>query len=227
MQSSNKGFSLIELSIVLIIIGLLVAGITGGASLIKSAELRAVISEVRNYQVNVNTFFVEKGYLPGTSTGSSDRMNLLYSGTAWNELYNAAINTFESTNTTTAFTASSDVNSPAGQIKGSVYLFGYVATYLNAINSNSLLLVGNGTSITSSSGTGILAAIASNTNLPILPPTIAKKIDEKMDDGKPANGKVTALGGSGVAACQSSATVPAYNITLNDDLCGLSFKLNI
>ncbi|MDR0571490.1 MAG: prepilin-type N-terminal cleavage/methylation domain-containing protein, partial [Rickettsiales bacterium] len=46
-----KAFSLIELSIVLIIMGLLVAGITGGAALIKSAQLRVLITEFQNYRV--------------------------------------------------------------------------------------------------------------------------------------------------------------------------------
>ncbi len=43
-------FSLIELSIVLIIIGLLVAGITGGASLIESARMRNFINEVNSWR---------------------------------------------------------------------------------------------------------------------------------------------------------------------------------
>ena len=78
MKLNNKGFSLIELSIVLIIIGLLVAGITGGASLIKSAELRAVMSEVRNYQTAVNAYYTATGKLPGglDDTGlNSDKIN--------------------------------------------------------------------------------------------------------------------------------------------------------
>lgn len=64
-SSKKSAFSLIELSIVLIIIGLLIAGITGGASLIKSAELRAAASEARGYQVAVNGFFSLYNQMPG------------------------------------------------------------------------------------------------------------------------------------------------------------------
>lgn len=59
------GFSLIELSIVLIIIGLLVAGITGGQSLIDSARARAVMNEVENYRRAIDIYFAANGKLPG------------------------------------------------------------------------------------------------------------------------------------------------------------------
>jgi len=64
-SSKKSAFSLIELSIVLIIIGLLIAGITGGASLIKSSELRSVISEAKSYQVAVNSFYAQYDSYPG------------------------------------------------------------------------------------------------------------------------------------------------------------------
>jgi len=66
--SKKSAFSLIELSIVLIIIGLLIAGITGGASLIKSATLRAVMTEARNYNTAVNSFYVAYNAYPGDYT---------------------------------------------------------------------------------------------------------------------------------------------------------------
>ena len=64
-NKENFGFSLIELSIVLIIIGLLVAGVTGGASLIQSAKTRAFINEINNYRQAVNTFYAANGRFPG------------------------------------------------------------------------------------------------------------------------------------------------------------------
>ena len=58
-------FSLIELSIVLIIIGLLVSGIVGGASLIESAKISSLITDIRKYDQALTTFYSLKGYLPG------------------------------------------------------------------------------------------------------------------------------------------------------------------
>ena len=58
-------FSLIELSIVLIIIGLLVAGITGGVSLIENAKITNFISTTREWQNDVYTFYSLKNRLPG------------------------------------------------------------------------------------------------------------------------------------------------------------------
>lgn len=63
--TKKKAFSLIELAIVLIIIGLLIAGVTGGSALIKNAQLRSVMTEARGYQTAVNGFFERFQALPG------------------------------------------------------------------------------------------------------------------------------------------------------------------
>ena len=43
----------------------MVAGITGGQSLIKSAKMRTITTEIRNYEQALNSFYLLKGYLPG------------------------------------------------------------------------------------------------------------------------------------------------------------------
>ena len=59
------GFSLIELAIVLVILGLLVGGIMSGQSLIRAAELRSVSTQLGNYQAAVTTFRDKYFALPG------------------------------------------------------------------------------------------------------------------------------------------------------------------
>lgn len=63
--NSRSGFSLVELSIVLVILGLLVGGILGGQSLIKAAELRSTVTEIQQWQTAVNTFKGKYFSLPG------------------------------------------------------------------------------------------------------------------------------------------------------------------
>jgi hypothetical protein len=65
INNEYSAFSLIELSIVLIIMGLLVAGITGGVSLIDNARITSLKGEVDDQIRDVYTFYARVGRLPG------------------------------------------------------------------------------------------------------------------------------------------------------------------
>lgn len=70
-QINRQGFTLIELSILLVIIGLIVGGVLMGRDLIKAAELRSVITEKQNYQTAMQAFRVKYGGLPGDITDAT------------------------------------------------------------------------------------------------------------------------------------------------------------
>lgn len=60
-----SGFSLVELSLVLVILGLLTGGILAGRSLIRASELRAVATEYQRYVTAAQSFRGKYFYLPG------------------------------------------------------------------------------------------------------------------------------------------------------------------
>lgn len=62
---AQRGFTLIELSIVLVIIGLIVGGVLVGQDLIRAAAVRGQISQIEKYKTAANTFLGKYGYLPG------------------------------------------------------------------------------------------------------------------------------------------------------------------
>lgn len=54
----SAGFTLVELSIVLVIIGLVVDGVLVGQDLFCAAAVRATISQIEKYNTAANTLFV-------------------------------------------------------------------------------------------------------------------------------------------------------------------------
>lgn len=67
----KRAFSLVELSIVLVILGLLVGGILSGQALIRAAELRAVSTEYQKYVTAGNSFRDKYFQIPGDMTNAT------------------------------------------------------------------------------------------------------------------------------------------------------------
>jgi prepilin-type N-terminal cleavage/methylation domain-containing protein len=61
----QQGFTLLELSIVLVIIGLIVGGVMVGQELIKQGQIRTLITDIDKYRVMVLTFRTKYNALPG------------------------------------------------------------------------------------------------------------------------------------------------------------------
>ena len=61
----SHGFSLLELSIVLVIIGLLAGGVIVGQELVKQSELRTYITQTNSFKTSINTFKSKYNALPG------------------------------------------------------------------------------------------------------------------------------------------------------------------
>lgn len=64
-NKKEQGFSLVELSIVLVILGLLVGGILGGQSLIRAAEIRKISEDFKTYIIALNGYNMRFRALPG------------------------------------------------------------------------------------------------------------------------------------------------------------------
>ena len=70
-RPAQSGFSLVELSIVLVILGLLTGGILSGQSLIRAAELRSLNADASRYTTAVYTFRDKYFALPGDMTNAT------------------------------------------------------------------------------------------------------------------------------------------------------------
>jgi len=244
-KNKRSAFSLIELSIVLIIIGLLIAGVTGGASLIKSSELRSAMGEARGYSVAVNAFYTQFDAYPcdfgtpisaGDTPGNEDS-RIFYQvagGTAeGHEAFRDLFTIGAITDNTLTYGAASAVsmapgtNLPESKIKSAGWAFD------NNGVTNVVVLTGT-TSATVPDGTNALNASGTTSIFTaVLTPTDALSIDRKSDDGASISGDVRAVGANAAAAslattdCHANDGNGAYNVAEEATLCGLSFNVDI
>ena len=238
----TKAFSLIELAIVLIIIGLLVAGVTGGASLIKNAELRGVMGEARGYQTAVYSFNAKFDALPGdygTQIGSSGNgdgdgtiefvnnntgaTNRMEGNIAWRQLSNGlfidAFTVLPAADAASAVSYTQNLTPGTGatsgaNIPGSKFKsLGWIFDYVGSQN------VVIATAAITADMTLVDATAQAAVPTAILVPADALSIDTKTDDGVGNTGKVRGT----ITGCQSSGT---YTTGTTTAACALSFQVD-
>jgi prepilin-type N-terminal cleavage/methylation domain-containing protein len=251
----KSAFSLIELSIVLIIIGLLIAGITGGASLVSSSTLRAVMGEARGYAVGVNSFYGQFNALPGDYNGTLGTSNVLSAtsntGNASGYIeYNPsggaspegtlALQHLIGTkiiDPTSLFPNSSTVGSMTYSTTASAALV--PGTHLpiskskgsgwafDTVTVNSIPT--NVVALTSTTASGAagngLVSGGTIVGTGALVPSDALSIDTKLDDGKPGFGRVTAYNGNGAAGNCITSTT-VYTVAQTTKNCVLAYQID-
>lgn len=76
---NSKGFTLVELAVVLVIIGIILGAVIKGNDLIENAKVKGVIQAPTKWEVPIMTFYDKKGYFPGdpTTAGGSDKDGLI------------------------------------------------------------------------------------------------------------------------------------------------------
>lgn len=230
---SKHGFTLVELSVVLVIIALIVAGITGGTSLLRSSKIRAVVGEVQTYQ-GAFTLFVEKyRNYPGdfaravgagnpferstaiTQDGDGDGQIEFQSSDpnegimAWQHLGIEGLVEFNvDKDNENDNAAAVGTNIPGSAFEDNT---GYSFNHDTAFGGNHMLL-----GKTDGSGINDTDAIT---------PRDAFLIDEKIDDAQACSGRVFGTDDTGclTAACSSSGD---YDKTLTTAQCSMYFEMD-
>jgi len=71
IKQKQHGFTLVELSVVIVLIGLIVAGVIGAQNLVELAKSRKLMGQIQSFKVAFNTFYLEFEQYPGDMSNAS------------------------------------------------------------------------------------------------------------------------------------------------------------
>ncbi|PIR31549.1 MAG: hypothetical protein COV36_08195 [Alphaproteobacteria bacterium CG11_big_fil_rev_8_21_14_0_20_44_7] len=218
----RKGFTFIEISFVVVIIGILIGGMVFGSELVKTSRLQGIIVESQDYIRKVREFNDKYGYYPGDMPNASSFWDVdaatlgEHNGNGdgvvddlitapepdayerfmfWQHLNKAGY--IDDTMSGAGSSVSVGVNVPESNYPKGIY------------------------DIAPSTGDYMILQ-SSGTNSQLLEPQAAFYIDDKMDDGIATTGLVHGFGDGGSLNCYLTTV---YEIASTDVECYLGFYI--
>ncbi len=237
-SSSQSGFTLVELSIVLVIIGLIVSGVLVGQDMIRAAEVRSTIGQIESYNTAVNTFRDKYRGLPGDilsadaarfgftvrsgapGQGDGDRLVEFAdagTGTTLNALGHETALFWSDLSQVGLisgdFTTATDAevaSATASDIAGILPEADIGQGHFITVFSNNGRNFYEITRVISTDADGVYTLEAAMT------PQTAFNIDDKMDNGNPLTGTVTGLDDATALGTVAAAAVAAAGVCVED-----------
>ena len=239
-KSHRHGFTLIELALVIVIIGLIIGGILVGQSMIRAAQIRSVATQFQKFATATQNFKDKYQALPGDMVDATTIWGTAAAG--------AACITTASTGSSATCNGNGDgliilsTNSAeqfrfwqqlvnAGFLEGS-YSGVSVAGYSNSWDATNAPISKIPTGLWAIYSWGAVTGNISyfdgtyNNTLEIggyfatsdplavlIKPDEAYNIDTKLDDGMPGTGKVRVRSRGGLSNCTTTSTTTAYAAT--------------
>lgn len=249
----KSAFSLVELSIVLVILGLLVGGVLSGQSLIRAAELRSVSTDLQRYNSamyafrdkyfalpgdmnNATQFWTAQDAAPATckTTASSGKATCDGNGNGviddavgsaehfrfWQQLANAGLIEGQyigvGANSNTGY-AKPGVSVPRSRISSG----GFAMQHSGNLTGSPHYFDGDYSNFVRFGADDSVGYL----NSPVLNPQEMWNVDSKLDDARPAYGKIRPFKSPVNANCTTTdvASTADYDFSRTDKTCLLMF----
>lgn len=248
-RKSQRGFTLVELAIVLVIVGLLISGILKGQELIANAQVNASVAKAKAIEGAIITFRDNYYYLPGDLNNAATKLQACAGVCATNGNQDNRIGTNATfVGAKVIGTISEDMAAFAhlaaanllGEVSSNPTAVEFGLTAPSApVGGGFLVGISNGTSSAGTTATALpqaghmLALVNSASGAvaatsTVMTPGQSERFDRKMDDGAPNTGSVAAIGviTAGTTQCATAAdNTGVYAVSVAGLNCGLYVRI--
>jgi hypothetical protein len=226
-KNSEAGFSLVELAIVLLVIGLIIGGILKGQELLESARLKSLLTQVNEYRVATSIFLEKYGALPGDYDKAKEYIDdKLQNGNGDGKIDGPGLASHGAGHEALSFwshLAAAGLISPPGENSS-----GGHATFGKGAPSTR---IGGGFTIVYGEFDSAKHWFVAGTengdkgNGALLTPMQALSLDQKIDSGNPLNGQFRVKEGAGAAPNSCITNRGLYNSKTKTAACVVYFML--